>query len=881
MNQEGCKVQIVYGRSGVGKTHFLCSELIERSLLDPAGHYYMIVPEQSTMEMQKRLSMMHPDGGVMDIDILSFVRLTYRVFEELHVKTDQVLEDVGKTMVISYLLEQHKDKLAIFGKSAGRAGFHEEMKSMICELFQYGIHREDVERTMKGLPEGSILYLKLQDLLLVYDSFREYISGHYIVAEQLLDLVSGYVCQSEKLKGAVLYFDGFTGFTPLQYVLLDKLMSVAGELRVSVTMPAPQSAFEQEHHLFHMGYEMLHRITGLAKRHAGAVLLSPLGVEEGAHSRLSESPELSCLEKNLFVFPYEKWEAEPKDIHAFCARTARDEITQVAGRIRRLVMDEGLRYRDIAVVSGDLHSVTYLAEEIMPQYGIPYFIDESVDMCTNPFVTWVLALWRITAFDYQLTDVVSYLKTGYSDGVGLTDAGLLENYALARNLHSRAGWRREAADARVEALRQSFVKEMDAFRALRKGKTVRDILTAVYKFTVEMHIEEKLAAQARMFAERGQHSQSSVYEQIYPEMMALFDKLVDILGEEQMSAQAFYTVLETGVKSLDIGMIPQGLDQVVLGDITRSRIEDIKVLFLINVNEGVIPKGSERGMILTERDRDALRTEIELAPGGRIRSYQEQFYLYLMLTKPAKQLYLSYHKLQSDNKPVKPSYLMSRICAVFPKLSVREEEKTASHRHIYTREEGLALLLDLLTEYAEEEIVDGEAVDREQSEAGKEADRLIHGLLQLYRDSPEEEMLLRGLAYPVREEDLPEVLVKELYGSRVSASISRLEKYAGCAFAFFLQYGLKLKERKLFEISTADTGDILHKTMELVFTYFKERQGVRLASEEVLEEKTREVLDEIVHSEDYAEIFEASNRNGYLQNILENVAVSSVRALKG
>lgn len=859
-----CTVRFIYGRSGSGKTYKLCQDMIARSIAMPEKNYYMIVPEQFTMETQKRLASLHPDGGVMDIDILSFDRLAYRVFEELSVKTNQVLEDIGKTMVISHLLDIHSDELMIFSRSARRPGFHDEMKSMICELFQYGIHREDVEAAMEHMPQDSVLYMKLHDLLLIYDYFMTYIEGHYIVAEQLLDLAGVYVTQSEKLRGAVIFFDGFTGFTPVQYIMLNQLFDVAADICFSITMPAPKTEFAKEHHLFHMGYETYRRLVELSKQHPGVRLIEDAESELTSDYRHGASRELAHLEKNIFTFPYSKYGKEMSDIRLFSARSAREELHETARRVCELV-EQGYRYRDIAVVTGDLEGVSYLAEEVFAQYHIPYFIDQNTDMRKNPFVAWVLSLWRIVAFNYKRKDVVAYIKSGYSKALHAGQAGQLENYALSRNIDSKSGWRRVCKDAYVEELRQKLMEELSCFEKLLSGKTVRDYLQAIYLFSSKLNIEYVLLDRADQFAEDSNHHQAGIYMQIYPKMMELFDKLVDILGEEKMSYAEFYTVLETGVNSLDIGMIPQGLDQVIVGDMTRTRLSDIKVLFLMNANEGIIPKSGSRGMILSDGDRERLSDSIALAPGGKMKGYQEQFYLYLTLTKPSERLFISYHKLTTDNKDVRPSYLISRLTAIFPKLSVEELAEVLSLDRVYTMEDGSSLLLQLLQGEIE----------------GQEAEKALHVLLKLYEDTPEERMLLSGISYPLKEKPLPEDVAKAIYGEHPVTSVSRLERYAGCAYAFFLEYGLRLKEQKLFEIQTADTGNILHETMEKVFTYYKEKKRrVRAASEAELEAKTKELFYDVIHQETYAELFEASKRNHYLYHTLERVAVKSMTAMK-
>ena len=623
-----CTVRFVYGRSGAGKTHKLCQDMVTASMAMPKQNYYMVVPEQFTMETQKRLAAMHPDGGVMDIDILSFDRLAYRVFEELSVKTDQVLEDIGKTMVISHLLDIHSDELMVFSDSARRPGFHDEMKSMICELFQYGIRREDVEAAMNHISKDSLLYMKLHDLLLIYDYFMTYIEGHYIVAEQLLDLAGAYVTQSEKLRDAVIFFDGFTGFTPVQYVMLYQLFDVAADMCFAITMPAPRTEFGKEHHLFHMGYETYQRLEKLARQHPRAQLTEDMNVELTADYRHESASCLSHLEQNIFTYPYRRFTEEVTGLQIFSARTAREELHETARRIRSLV-EQGYRYRDIAVVTGDLEGISYLAEEVFAQYHIPNFVDQNTDMRKNPFVAWVLSLWRIVAYQYRRKDVIAYIKSGFSKAVFAGQAGVLENYALSRNVDSKSGWQLSCRDAYIEELRGKLMEELAGFEAFLTGRSVRDYLRAIYLFSSRLNVEYVLIDRADRFEEEKKHHQAGIYMQIYPKMMGLFDKLVDILGEERMSYSEFYTVLETGVNSLDIGMIPQGLDQVIVGDMTRTRLSDIRILFLINANEGIIPKSSNRGMILSDSDRESLADKVALAPGGKVKSYQEQFYLYL------------------------------------------------------------------------------------------------------------------------------------------------------------------------------------------------------------------------------------------------------------
>ena len=89
-------LQFILGNSGAGKSHYLYEKIIQESMKHPEINYLVIVPEQFTMQTQKEIVMLHPNHGVMNIDIVSFERLAYRVFEELAIENLAVLDDMGK-----------------------------------------------------------------------------------------------------------------------------------------------------------------------------------------------------------------------------------------------------------------------------------------------------------------------------------------------------------------------------------------------------------------------------------------------------------------------------------------------------------------------------------------------------------------------------------------------------------------------------------------------------------------------------------------------------------------------------------------------------------------------------------------------------------------
>ena len=213
-------LQLILGSCGCGKSHVMYEQLIKDSLEHPQQNYIVIVPEQYTMQTQKNIVSMHPRHGVMNIDILSFGRLAFRIFEELGRNDARVLEDTGKRMVIRKVLEQKRRELKVFGGSIPKTGFSGEIKSMISELLQYNVSPGQLEDCVRQLPDHSVLGENAALDCVIYQGFKDYIEGHFLTAEEILTRLCPLIMDSSIIKESYIYLDNFTGFTPAQYQVL-------------------------------------------------------------------------------------------------------------------------------------------------------------------------------------------------------------------------------------------------------------------------------------------------------------------------------------------------------------------------------------------------------------------------------------------------------------------------------------------------------------------------------------------------------------------------------------------------------------------------------------------------------------------------------------
>jgi len=875
-------LQLYLGSAGSGKSYQLYREVIDQSKLDRNTNYLVIVPEQFTLQTQKDIVSMHPEHGVMNVDILSFLRFAYRVFDEVGGNNYPILEDTGKSMVLRKVVSQKKKELALFGSMLKKPGFINELNSLLSELYQYNIQPEDFIKMQEVSEKKPVLKVKLKDILTIYEGFKTFMKEKYITAEEILVLLNEVIDRSEWLKNSVICLDGFTGFTPCQYQLLAKMMRHAKKVMVTVTLDSEAlNTPETEHLLFDLSKKTIHKLYQIAEETKTTIEPHIFAENKNVSKipyRFLQSPALASLEHNLFRFPYECYEKEQEDITIHVTKDAGEEVTFVAREIKRLVREKGYRYQDIAVVSGDIKQYGMLAKRSFSKIGIPCFIDYKKDILNNPFACLLRSAIAIVNEDFSYESVFRYLRTGLS-GLEVEDIDLLENYILATGIRGNSRYKepfarvfrsRENIDLeRINMARAQVIKEILPFyMALKdKEKTLKDYTMALYELGVGLSIEQKLKAYCKRFNEECMPLIAKEYEQIYRIVMELYDQMVLLLGEEHCTPLEFGEILETGLMEAKVGLIPPGVDEVVIGDTERTRLKGIKVLFFIGVNEGIVPKTIGSGGILSDIERELLiNNDIELAPTKRQQAFTEQFYIYINMTKPKDKLYITYHKINGEGKSANPSFLIGKLQQLFKNIKLyHEDEKVEDVEHIL-RDDGLTYLAEGLRQYH----------DREVSDLWKE--------LFLYYRSGEDtnlvlEKLVQGAFFVNKEKGISKEAAKLLYGCELKGSVTRLERYAGCAFAHFMSYGLSLEERKEYKLAIPDIGNIFHNAIDEFskqldageYTWHTIPDDIR---ENLAVQSVERAIEEYENS-----FLKSTKRNEYLIKRIERITVRTLWAL--
>lgn len=870
-------LQFIIGNSGAGKSGTAYENIIREASANPDRLYYVIVPEQFTMQTQKTLVEMHPDGGILNIDILSFERLAYRVFEEVGGDTRRIMEETGKNMVLQKLVQMNQKDLVYLRNQMKKPGYLDEVKSLISEFMQYEIKEEELDEMIRESEDKTLLQMKLQDVKVLYQAFREYLSGHFMTAEEVLEVLAKEIQFSEKLKGSVLLLDGYTGFTPVQLEVLRELLAVCERVSVTVTMDVREQflAMGKPHELFYMSHKMIRSLAELTKD-----IEEPVWVVPGRKSRFADAPALDFLEQHLFRYHRAVYEREQQEIQIFSARDPEKEMEETARRILRLVREKDHRYGQIAVITGNLEEYGSVAAQVFEDAGIPYFIDEKHSILMNPFVEYLRAALEMVVQGFSYESVFRYLRCGMSD-ISRSEADKLENYVIALGIRGIRRWREKWVRIyrgmdpdqiqEINEIRGRFVGETgilaDGFSG--KKKTVEEYCRYLYEFIVQSQIQQKLKVQELYFHEIGNKAMEKEYVQIFGIMMELLDKMAEILGDEVVSPEEFQQILETGMTQAKVALIPPSMDQVLIGDMERTRLKDVCALFFVGVNEGNIPKNTQSGGILTEMDRAFFKDQgMELAPGPKELMNMQRFYLYLNLTKPKELLSLSYSQSNGRGEACSPAFLIHTIKRLFPKLKETRADQPESQMELL---ETPGTSLEYLLEGLSEENTD-------------ELDPVFEELYSWYLRSPKYRELAEKLtdaAFLRKPEDKVSASVaKALYGEVSPHGATRLERFSACAFAHFLKYGLAVTERVEYEFKAMDMGNVIHQALE---NFAVELRRKRLdwsdLDDKVRDEIADECLDKV--AADYGNtILKSSARNHYMVERTRRILRRTVWALR-
>lgn len=798
-------IKYIFGRSGRGKTHYVFEQIKESLQRDEEQPLILLVPEQITHQTERDIIEKLQLPGMMRLQVLSFSRLGYHVLNEVGGRTRTVINQQGKNMVLRKVLDECCGELSIYKKAAKQDGFVVRMADFLGQLKQHAVSPEDLQEKVDVLEAGGAARRKLQDITVIYERFNRYLEDRYLDNEDVVNAFIARLAEASCLQGAAVWIDGFTTFTPQTLQIIEQIMLVAGE--TTFTFPLNPAVAEADSDLFERVQETYERVAEIAQQHG--LQAETLNLNETYPSAF-KCASLQHLEREFFAYPHQLYDEVVADMEVFAAGSMNTEMEHVAAQILNLVRDKGYRWKDIAVVCGDLACYGSLIQRTFNENNIPYFIDQRRDIMDNPIIEYILSLLEMVYRNYRYEPVFCFLKTGFSD-LTADEVEKLENYVLQYGIEGKQ-WQEvfrygdDAALAELNLCREKFMGLIAEFAQQVKGKqTVAEMTTALYEHLVNSGIYEKLTSWIETLRARGFHEAVGENTQIWNTVMEILDQIVEILGDQTVTVREYKRVLEAGFSACEIGLIPPTLDQVLVGQIQRSKSHSIKALFVVGVNDGILPNGRNDERVLAEEEKVLLKEKgLDLGTDHQTQAAEERFAIYQALTKPDAYLWVSFALANGEGKALRPSIFIDRFQKVFPQLEIKSDGLNTFDNQLQmvcSPQMTFKYLIENLRLHLD----------------GTPAANFWWDVYRWYDGQDcwcsHKAAVLKGFFHQNQIETIEPSQAQALYGLPLHTSVSRLEQFNSCPFAHFVKYGLQPEEREVREIGAPDIGLIFHAAL--------------------------------------------------------------------
>ncbi len=822
-------LRLIYGRSGTGKSQFCFDEI---SKLIDYNKIFIITPEQFSFTAEKKLLDAVGRNAVINAEVLTFNRMAYRAIQEMGGGTKTNLTSCGKSILISDILDTQSQNLKFLGKTDKNINL---VSNMITELKKHNIKEEQIE-TSVNLVQDKYLKYKLEDINIFYKEFQDRIKNNFIDEDDVLTKLYENIENLDFLDNSLIYIDEFVGFTPQEYLVIEKLLKKAKMVTITITSDSIIESDNPDSDIFYSSKKTANKIINIAKN-------INVNIEKSVYLNENyrfKSEELKHLEKNIYNLSYCIYDKEPKNINLFLAKNQYFEVDYIAKNIIELVRTKGYRYKDISVITKNIQSYSGFIKAIFSKYGIPVFIDEKKDINQNILVKYIVSILDVLGTNWSYESVFNYVKTGFVD-IEPEEIFKLEAYCIKWGIKGSKwykekwfyGLENEEEIEKINEIKNKVIQPLVKFKeSLNKRKTVEDITKGLYNFLIENDINVKLEQKANKLEELGQIELANTYITSWNILLNIFDELIITVGNKFVGFEKYSNLLKVGIGASKLGKIPATIDQITVGDVDRSRSHKTKAVFIIGLNDGVFPNINTDEGFLDDIDRSNLRENgLELAKTTMEKLYDDNLNIYKAFTTAENILYLTYSSADSEGRALRPSNLIIKVKKIFPKIyeisdTIKPYEKITTFNGIFE---------DLLYNI------------RNCIENNQMLDEVWVNVLKVLLNSSEFSDKFKRSVNAINYTNIPETIneenINKLYGNILKTSVSKLEQYKACPFSYYLKYGLKLSDKDEFKIKSLDTGSFMHDIIDSFFEYIKQSDYV---INDLSDKEIYEIIDNII-----------------------------------
>ena len=823
-------VRFIIGRAGSGKSTFVQDEVC-RVMREGGDSAVVIVPEQQTVLWETRMAEALPESANLRLEITNFTRLCNSVFREYGGLSDSPIDEGTRTLLVWRAMAEVMPLLRTCGTGAGSGGKKgalsrleksvPRMMKAVDELKGSGItplEAEEALRALRAESEDEVesdlgLAARLSDAVTVYAAYSALLSERGIDRADVQSKLAASLREHPYFAGKHVFIDSFFSLTAGEERILLEIMRGAKSVTVTFACPATHTGEVQ----FAETEAFLKKAKSFAER-AGREWET---VELTENHRHVADSSLAMVERHLFDYANELPETKNDgSVRVIKCADRYDEAECAAAIIDRLVR-EGASYSEIAVTAASMNSREGVIDAVLRRHGIRSFMSESAEVSTSPLVRLITSALRVEDGGWAREDIIKMIKTGLtplsaSGESSLSLEDVFETYTGTWNIRGRRnytsawsmnpeGYKISMSDSSREILalaneaREKLIPPTESLLSVFDGGVapVDEIARRIVYFTEDMGVYAALSRMAEAYRAIGMPAMAKKTLGMHAAVMKILDRMVDALRGMMLDAGTFAGLFSRVAATFDVGSIPTGIDEVVLGSASGLRVDGVKYMIILGSVEGEFPSAVDTGRDYFD-DRDKIALEgVGLnvkSPDTELCLAREYFMYYRAVSTPTEALYV----LAPCGGEADISEGARRILSItgaeaesFASMPLSEAVFTpaaAEYQLSRRTERAEVALLDALCERVGDDVAlvaerDNAKTDKYASERGR---------------------------------------------VRMSLSESRLESFARCPFSYSCKYLLKISPTARAEITTPDIGNFMHSVLERFFAELSEEDSAAL-----------------------------------------------------
>ena len=927
-------VKIITGSHGSGKSDWIYNRFLDmsrkdndKSKVDMQKKIYLVVPEQDTNDKQRIIMKKSLEkgygAGMINIDVVSFDRIAHNVFDILNIEPikENVIDDDMKTMILTLVLSKlgKAQKLKFCDKMVNRVGFAKKLTQVVSEFYAYDVSDEDIDKVIAD--KNSDAYRdKLNDFKLIFNEFKKILLDmNFSIKEDKYDLLNKRIKDVDIFNDAIVAFDGFTGFTPIQLSIFKQIVGVAKEVYVSIDYRNPEELLNfdlnkkiDDTDLFYLSKKFIKDIAKSLDIKSINDLLFDDGIKKNVYKYDSDDKsDLRYIEKNIYTLNNNLSNDLPiNNIDYYVADNVRDEVRNLVQLIFDLVRNKDYKYNDIRIVVPSIENYRDNIIKTFNKYNIPLFIDDSEGILNSPYIEVIRSAIDVINYNFSYESIMRYINSGISEkdrAVYEFDNFIIEHAIRGYDRYKYGIAKIKMSESTKESVDKVLTEYINPLLILHDeinvnaGTNIQNYILAIRSFVKNAKIDEKFEALENKVDELKSDinsKDSASYNKISAILKyskEVVDKiLLDLSNLEKYKekdsenyindnilVEDFRRMFDVGLSSKTLKSIPYLLDQVVVGDIMRSRFDNPKIEVFLGLNQSAIPAKSLDYNLIDDAIRELFTNNVkELSQTTIETALNQRFYIYLILTNPTEKLILSYTKTNFDGESDEKSPVLIMIENLF---AYKDKDEKIKSRLIAKRVNE-----DNFKFYSNSDLISYVASNMQGMKRYAYKDK--DGNFEYEFSNEEENRIVKAkevLKYIKKNEDYDQIRenifeqsdyyrdvklnakinedLLNVQNKSYSGSATAIENYNKCPFKYFMEHTLELRENKEYNVEAYDIGDLAH----VVFKELFKNNNIKNESIDKIHKKVDDILDLKYVSEDKFNEFNENDKNYLGVNKLE------------